>query len=115
MRYIISILLAILVGTLLGFFGVFVSVFADGALSERLITIAIILLIYVLLSAALGYLLPNYSWMWGLLLGAPGVFFLVQYMANEPNPYYLIYIILILSLSCLGAKGGSIIKRHKKA
>jgi len=114
MKYNIIKLLAILIGIIIGFFGVINSVFSDGALAERLITISIILAIYAILSALLGFLLPAYSWAWGLLLCIPGVLFLFLYMFTEFNPYYLIYIITLISVSCLGAYGGNKIKAIKK-
>ena len=114
MKNIIGIVLAILVGGFLGFFGVFVSVFADGGLTERLVTIGIILLIYLVLGAVWGFLLPNFSWKWGLLIGAPGVLLLGFYLLSEFNLFYLLYMILIIGLASLGAWGGSAIKNRKR-
>lgn len=114
MKNAIGIVLSILVGGLLGFFGVFVSVFADSGLTERLITIGIILLIYLLLGAVWGFLLPNLPWKWGLLIGTPGVLFLGFYLLSEFNLFYLLYIALIICLACLGAWGGSAIKNRKR-
>lgn len=37
MKYIIGIILTVLTGIIIGFYGVFVSVFADGIINERLI------------------------------------------------------------------------------
>ncbi|HEY5587241.1 MAG TPA: hypothetical protein VIK78_22490 [Ruminiclostridium sp.] len=113
MKHIISIILAILIGGFTGFFGVFVSVFSDGTLSERLITISIILLIYGVLSGLYGLLQQKYSWQWGLLLGSPGVLFLGMYMLHEFNLYYFIYMILIISISCFGAWSGNYIRKRK--
>ncbi|MEN6350976.1 MAG: hypothetical protein ABFD08_16470 [Syntrophomonas sp.] len=106
--------LALVIGVLLGFFGVFVSVFSDGSVSERLITIVIILVIYAVLSAVWGFWKPKYSWLWGLILGMPGVLFLGFYMIKEFNAYYLIYVILIIILSCVSAYGGSALRNRKK-
>lgn len=114
MKHIIGIILIFLVGTIIGFFGVLISVFADSALSERLITIFIILVIYGMLGTLWGYLLPKYSWKWGLILGLPGVYFLGWYMTNEFNLYHILYMILIIAISCLGAYMGSRIKSRKK-
>lgn len=115
MKNIIGILLAIFTGITLGFFGVFASVFADGGISERLIVIGIVLLIYAVLGALWGAALPIYSWQWGLFLGLPGVFLLAIFMLREFNPYYFIYIILIITVSCLSAYGGNVIKSRKKS
>jgi len=113
-KHIIGIILALLAGGLIGFFGVFVSVFADGALKERLITIAVILLIYYFISEIWGYLLPDYSWKWGLFIGVPGVLFLGFYMLREFNAYYLLYMALIISTACSGAWGGSSFRNRRK-
>jgi hypothetical protein len=112
-KNIFGLLLALAIGSLLGFFGVFVSVFADGGLGERLLTIAVILLIYIFLSALWGFLLPRYSWLWGLCLGFPGALILALYMLKEFNPYYFIYIILIIGLSSLCAYYGSKLRKRK--
>ena len=112
-KNIFGLLLALVAGSLLGFFGVFVSVFADGGLEERLLTIAVILLIYSFLSLLWGLLLPRYSWLWGLCLGFPGALILALYMLKEFNPYYFIYIILIIGLSSLCAYYGSKLRKRK--
>lgn len=114
MKKSVSILLALVLGSLLGFFGVFVSVFADSGPSERYITIGVILLVYCILSALWGFLQPGFSWLWGLIFGFPGVIFLTLYYQSEPNPFYKIYITLILVLSCVSGKTGSRIKTHRK-
>ena len=112
MKKAIGIILSILVGGFLGFFGVFASVFADGGLTERLIAIGVILLIYGVLGLVWGFLLPNFSWKWGLLIGAPGVLFLGVYLLSEFNLFYLLYMALILCLTSLGGWGGSVIKNR---
>ena len=114
MKKIIGIVLSILVGGFLGFFGVFVSVFADGGLTERLVTIAVILLIYGALGFAWGFLLPNFLWKWGLLIGASGVLLLGVYLFSEFNLFYLLYMALIIILASFGAWGGSAIKNRKR-
>lgn len=97
---------AIVLGVLIGFFGVFNSVFSDGPQSERLIAITVILVIYGVLSGLWGFALPRYSWQWGLFLGLPGVIFLALYLRSEFNLYYLIYMALIIVFACLGGYGG---------
>jgi len=114
MKYTIGSIISIIIGGFIGFFGVMVSVFADSDLLEQLITIAIILLIYLLVSGVWGLLLPKYSWKWGLIFAALGVLFLGFYMLNEFNPYYFIYMVLIIGFACLGAWGGSSITRSRK-
>lgn len=114
MKHIIGISLALLTGGLIGFFGVFASVFSDGALKERMTAIAVILLVYYFISEIWGYLLPDYSWKWGLFIGVPGVLFLGFYMLNEFNAYYLIYMVLIICIACAGASGGSSFRNRRK-
>jgi LPS O-antigen subunit length determinant protein (WzzB/FepE family) len=114
MRNGIGIILELIVGCLLGFFGVLVSVFSDGAFAERLITVLVVLVLYGCLSALSGFLLPKYSWKSGLILAAPSAIMLFFYMLNNSypffNPFYVIYILVILGLSLLGAALGSTIK-----
>ena len=105
--------LAALVGSLIGYFGVLVSVFSDSNLSERLITISIILVIYAILSALLGVLLPSLTWWWGVILAAPGAMLVVLYFIREPNAYLIIYIVAIFGLSSFGSRFGSSLSRKK--
>lgn len=114
MKNVLSILLAVAIGSLIGYFGVLVSVFSDSGPSEQLITISIILLIYIILSALWGFFKPNFSWRWGIFLGTPGAVLLIIYFVSERNLYLLIYLMLIIGLSCLSAKLGSYIRSSKK-
>lgn len=114
MKNTLNIILAIVIGSIIGYFGVFVSVFADSSLNERLLTISIILLIFIMLSALWGFFMPKFSWRWGVFLGAPGAFLLLLYFTKEHNLYLLIYIILIIGLSAPSSMLGSHIRIHKK-
>ncbi len=113
MKYIIGIILTILTGIILGFFGALVSVFADGIVGERLIVISFILLVYFFISAFYAFFLYRYSWIWGLYIGTPAVILLGFYARTEFNVYYFIYMILILLFSCLGAWAGSRVGTRK--
>ena len=112
--YIFVLILTLIIGGVIGFFGVLVSVFADGNILERLITICVILLIYGLLSGILGYIMPRYSWKWGLLLGSPAVLFLALYLLKETSSAYFLYMFLIIGISCLSALLGSFLKNRIK-
>jgi hypothetical protein len=114
MKNIIGMLLAIITGISLGFYGVYASVFTDAGTHERLNTISIILLIYIILSTLWGYLLTGYSWEWGFLLSLPGALFLVSYMLHDFNPYYLLYLILIIAFSSISSYVGTIFRSRKK-
>jgi len=113
MKYIIGRVLAIIVGILVGFFGVFNSVFSDAGLHERLISIGVIFIIYAVFGCLLGYLLPRSSWIWGLFLGVPGALFLFLYLLSEFNLYYMLYIVLLIVVACLAAYGGSRLQSRK--
>jgi hypothetical protein len=114
MKTVIGITLSILVGGFLGFFGALNSVFSDGELTERLVFIAIVLVIYGVLGVVWGFLIPQYSWKWGVFIGVPGVLFLLLFLLGGFNPYYFVYIALIFGFSCLGGWGGSHIRRLMK-
>ena len=113
MKKLVFTVLILLLGLLLGFFGVLNSVFSDAVSSERVITIVVVLLIYFIL-VGISALLLSESWrIQAFLLAAPGVIFLLFYMIKEYNSYYLIYMLLIPALSYLGAKAGLTIKNNK--
>jgi len=109
----IAIFIAILLGIALGFFGVFNSVFTDGGLGERLVTIVAILLIYAGLGALWGFASPERPWRWVLALSLPGLILLGLYMLKEFNPFYLLYMVSILCLSSLGVYGGHSLRMRK--
>ena len=114
MKNIIGIVLSIFVGIFLGFFRALNSVFSDGELNERLVLIGVILVIYGILGLVWGFLLPGFSWKWGLFLGSPGVLILLLFTIIEFNPYFLIYMALILILACGGAWGGNSLRKRVK-
>ena len=103
-----------LVGALVGFFGVLVSVFADGGELERLITSGIILLIYAALGGLWGFIMPGIWWHGALALSLPAVLLLALYMWEEFNPYYIVYMVLILTLAGLGAYGGNALRTRRQ-
>ena len=114
MKSIISIVLSILTGFFLGFFGALNSVFSDGELTERLVFIGVILVTYGVLGLVWGILIPKFAWKWGLFLGGPGVLILLLFTLFELNPFFLIYMVLIILLACGGAWGGSSLRKRLK-
>lgn len=115
MKNFIGVVLAVIAGGLIGFYGVIVSVFTDAAIIERIIAVSLILAGYAVLGAIWGFVISEFAWRWGVLLGGPGVIFLCIYMIKEVDPYYLLYMLLIIIVACLGAKAGSMLKfRIKK-
>ena len=99
---------------MIGFFGVFNSVFTDGRLFERLVIIGVILMIYLGLGMIWGFLLPDLAWKWGMWLSLPGAMFLLLYTFTEQNLYYIIYLVLLMVITCLGAYLGSRFKRRRQ-
>jgi len=110
---IFGILLILIFGIIIGFFGVFLSVFADGVFSERLKVILIVMLCYCVLGFAAGLAFVRIKWFAGLILGAPGAILLLLGFIKESNPYYILYLALILLLPCLCAAGGNKLRRSK--
>lgn len=113
MKQILGMILAIMSGCFVGFFGVFVSVFADGGFQERMITIGFILLIYAVLGCAWSLVLPEKIWRWILALSLPGMVFLLVYLQKEFNPLYLVYMILIFGCTAIGAFIGRRIRKRR--
>jgi hypothetical protein len=112
-KKIISIIVTIVIGIVLGFFGVMVSVFSDGSTYERIITILIILIIYGVLSLIIGFIRPVKPWGNMLSLSLPGVIMLGFYSIKEFNALYIVYIALILLMTYFGTKSGKSMKRKK--
>ena len=112
-KKLISIIVTLVIGITLGFFGVMVSVFSDGSTYERIITILIILIIYGLLSLIIGFIRPVKPWGHMLALSIPGVLMLVFYTIKEFNILYIAYIVLILLFTFFGTKSGKSLKRKK--
>lgn len=108
MKRMIAMVMAFIWGSLVAFFGVFVSVFADGGWEERLVTILVILCIYLISGGIWGYGGPFWSWQWGLLLSAPAVLILILYGIKETDilPLGLAYMAAILFFSWAGATLG---------
>lgn len=109
----IAIAVTVIIGLLLGFFGVMVSVFSDAGIYERIVTILIILIIYGVLGLALGFLYPVKTWVYMLSLSIPGVLLLILYSIKEFKVMYLVYILLILAMTYFGTKSGKSLKRKK--
>ncbi|MDD4089810.1 MAG: hypothetical protein PHP29_08995 [Tissierellia bacterium] len=112
-KKLISIIVTLVIGIVLGFFGVMVSVFSDGGTYERIITILIILIIYGVLSLIIGFIRPVKPWGHMLALSLPGVVMLIFYTIKEFNILYIVYIVLIILFTFFGTKSGKSLKRKK--
>jgi len=81
---------------------------------ERIITILIVLIIYGIAAIILGIWKtekPLLSMPW---LNLPGVIVLLFYMYREFNALYIVYMLLMLTVSCFGLNTGKSFKRNKK-
>ncbi|HBC32632.1 MAG TPA: hypothetical protein DC024_15465 [Clostridiales bacterium] len=112
-KKLISIIVTLVIGIVLGFFGVMVSVFSDGGTYERILTILIILIIYGVLSLIIGFIRPVKPWGHMLALSLPGVVMLIFYTIKEFNILYIVYIVLIILFTFFGTKSGKSLKRKK--
>ncbi|WP_326906699.1 DUF6954 family protein [Sedimentibacter sp. MB31-C6] len=102
----IGILITAMIGFVLGFFGVIVSIFADGDIFEKLNTAFVILLIYGALSCILGLLYKSTYKKFVITLSLPGIVFLIIYLFSEFNIMYIGYMFLILTTSFVGGSIG---------
>lgn len=96
-------LIALLCGVLITIFGVFLSIFSDGNMNERLILITIVLLILFALSSLFTTIQPQRSVLNVALMGSGGITVLIL---NYQNIYYLFYIFSILLVCVLGVITG---------
>lgn len=113
-KSIISYIVVLIIGALVGFFGVFNSVFSDGSMYERTVTILVILIIYALSGIVVGFIKPIKPMLYLPCLTITGLVLLLFYMYKEFNALYLIYFVLILLVSYLGLKTGSSFMKRKK-
>ena len=109
----IGIIVTSIIGIVLGFFGVIVSVFSDGSSYKRIITKLFILIIYVIISLIAGLLKPVKTSIYMLTLSLPGVLMLAFYSIKEFNALYIVYMALILLITYFGTKSGKSLKRKK--
>lgn len=105
---------ALIIGLLLGIFGVFMSIFTDGTMYERIVTILVVLIIYGVAGIILGIWKPEKALLSMPWLSLPGVIVLLFYMYREFNILYIVYMLLILAVVYFGLKTGKSFKRNKK-
>ncbi|MDW7649909.1 MAG: hypothetical protein SCK29_08760 [Bacillota bacterium] len=112
----ISNLAALTVGLFFGFFLVLNAIFSDiFSLGERLLTFALVLIIYSLAGFIWGYFYPGKSWRWSYWLAGPAVLFVLVFSLSEYERLllHLFYLILTVGSAGGGAYFGS--RRSKKA
>lgn len=105
---------ALIAGLLLGFFGVFLSVFSDGTRYERLITVLIVLILYGVIGIAIGVWKPEKAFVYLPFLSLPAILILLLYsFGGEFKPIYIPYMLLVLLFPYFGLKTGKSFKRKK--
>jgi len=114
MKSTIGVLISLIIGGVIGFFGVFLSVFSDGDMGERAATIGVIILIYLVLGAVSGLVWPDLKWIVGLMIGLPGAILLLFYMFKEFNVLYIPYLAAVLILPSLVSNLTSKARRKPK-
>lgn len=103
---------AMISGALISIYGVFLSVFADGGVNERLMLIAIVLLILFAVSTVFTYIQPRNAWLNAAFLGGGGVIIL---LLDLQNVYYFLYGIMIILVCSAGVWVGKKLNvRYKK-
>lgn len=106
LRKLIIGIFAFMVGLIPGFFIVFNSVFSDtsGSFSERLITLLLVILAYVIVGFVFGFIDKSKSWLVWVCLSAPAVIILVLYSFKETSLIGLniVYACLTIGSSWLG-------------
>ena len=103
---------ALIFGALISIYGVFLSVFADGGINERLILIAIVLILLLIFSTIFAYIQPRNAWLNAAFLGGGGVIIL---LLDLQNVYYFLYsfMILLVCIVCVGV-GKKLYGKFKK-
>lgn len=106
-------LIALILGALISIYGVFLSVFADGGINERLILIAIVLIVLFVFSTVFTYVQPRNAWLNAVFLGGGGVIIL---LLDLQNVYYFLYSFMIFLVCFAGILvGKKLNRRYKKA
>ena len=90
------------------------SVFGDASTGERFSLIAILLAIYLVLGAVWGYVVPQYSWRWGLVLKFSWGLAVGALFAGGAQSVLCPHAAALVALPSLGALGASR-ARSKKA
>jgi lysylphosphatidylglycerol synthetase-like protein (DUF2156 family) len=99
LKKIFILILALTFGLFISLYGVFLSVFADGNLNERLVLIAITLVVLFFVTFVFTLIRPSMAWFFAALIGLPGVFVL---LIQSRDVYHILYSLLILLFCYFG-------------
>ncbi len=92
-------LIAVIAGILMALYGVFLSVFADGKMTERLMLIAIVLVLFFVISYFLTKIHPQQAVLSLILTASPSIAVLIF---QRFNGYIILYISSIIGACVLG-------------
>lgn len=109
----ISYIVVFVIGVIIGFFGVFNSVFSDGSAYERAVTILVVLIAYAIAGVITGFVKPVKTMLYLPCLCITGLVLLLFYMYKEFNVLHLVYFVLILVISYLGLRSGRSFTKRK--
>lgn len=98
-KKVFMLILALTFGLFISLYGVFLSVFADGNLNERLVLIAITLVVLSLVTFVFTMIRPEMALVFTALIGLPGVFVL---LIQNRGLYHILYSLLILLFCYFG-------------
>lgn len=107
MKKAVSSFIAFVLGVVFGIFGVFVSVFADASMKERLTLVAMLLPVYALLAFIISFFARNGFFWPGTMLVITGVVVLVYFLFKEFQWYMPPYLVLLVAFSMGGAYLGN--------
>lgn len=105
-------LISVVAGILMALYGVFLSVFADGNLNERLMLIAIVLVLFFLITYFLAKIQPRQAVLSVILTASPSIVVLIF---QEFNGYIILYISAILLACGIGCILGQKSAKHKSS
>lgn len=98
-KKIVIALIAVIAGILMALYGVFLSVFADGNMDERLILIAIVLVLFFVITYFLTKIHPQQAVLSLILTVSPSIAVLIF---QRFNGYIILYISSIIGACGLG-------------
>jgi hypothetical protein len=108
----VSVFMALIVGVILALYGVFLSVFADGNINERLMLIGIVLLIFFVISYVLTKFNPHQAVLNVILMASPSIAVLIF---QDFSGYIILYISSIIVSCGLGFFLGKTVSKKKSS
>lgn len=111
-----AVVLAFTAGALPALF-IIMAVFNDlFTFAERFVSFAAVFTIYGLLGLAFGFIMPRFSWRWGIWVSIPVFIITDWYLIQEPARIALhaLYVVTASTAACLGAGGGAVLAQKRE-